>query len=381
MRKIISISCFDFTQHEALSFCRRVSFTVLITVFFCILPNVAISAEDILKIVDMAGRSHEFSKPAQRIVCLGPGSLRLITYLEATDRLVAIESGFEKDSPAGRPYRMAHPELANLPGIGQASPTPAPNAEALVSVRPDVIFISYTEGQAASELEEKTGIPVVVLSCGDLASFDTECVFNSLRIAGIILGKTARAEEVIKFIMLCEKDITDRTANLPDNEKEKVYVAGLGSRGTHGITSTDYSYPPFELLAAKNVAKIPGRRGHVFVDKEKILQWNPDIIFIDGGGFDIIRDDYKKDRKFYNLLSAVRESNLYILLPYNYYTTNIDTALADTYYIGKIIYPEGFKDIEPGKKADEIYTFLVGKPVFEAMKNDWKAFRKAGLDE
>lgn len=340
-----------------------------------------LSSEDTLTVVDMAGRTVKVPYPAPRIVCIGPGTLRLITYLEATDKVVALESGFEKDNPAGRPYRIAHPELARLPAIGQASSSPQPNPEAILYVNPDVIFISYVEGRMANDLEKKTGIPIIVLSYGSLATFNNEDVFNSLRLAGRILDKTDRAEAVIQFIKDCEKDLSCRAEKIPGGKRPKVYVGGLGFRGTYGITSTEYAYPAFELLRARNVASVPGRHGHIFVDKEKILQWDPDIIFIDGGGMTIVKDDYKKDPEFYELLTAVRNDNVHGLFPYNYYTTNIDTALADAYYIGKTIYPECFKDISPEKKVDEIYTFLVGRPVYGAMKSDWDGFMRIRLNE
>jgi len=338
------------------------------------------AAQEAMIVTDMAGRTVNVPKLTRRIVCVGPGTLRLITYLEATDRVVALESGFEKDSPAGRPYRIAHPELATLPTIGQASPSPQPNPEALLQVRPDVIFISYAEKRVADELEEKTGIPVIVLSYGNMATFDNEHVFDSLRIAGKILNKMDRAQDVIRFIRDCEKDLMVRAEKMPDNKRPGVYVGGLGFKGTHGITSTDYSYPPFELLIARNVARKTGKQGHIFVDKEKILEWNPEIIFIDAGGMDIVKDEYRKDPEFYRLLKAVQNDDVYVLFPYNHYTTNIDTAIADAYYIGKIIYPGSFRDIDPEKKADEIYLFLVGSLVYGAMKNDWSGFRKAVLE-
>lgn len=343
--------------------------------------NGAMSSEDAMPVTDMAGRSVEVPRAVNRIVCAGPGTLRLITYLEATDRVVAIESGFEKDSPAGRPYRIAHPELAGLPGIGQASPSPQPDPEALLTVKPDVIFISYVEGRIADNLQGKTGIPVVVLSYGDLAAFNNGHVFDSLRLAGRILDKNGRAEAVIRFIKDCEKDLRVRAEKIPDDRRPRVYVGGLGFKGTRGITSTEYSYPAFELLRARNVVSEPGKKGHIFIDREKILEWDPDIIFIDGGGMDIVRDDRKKDPEFYDLLTAVRNGNVYGLFPYNYYTTNIDTALADAYFIGKIIYPECFEDIIPEKKADEIYSFLVGKPVYDTMKSDWDAFTRMRFNE
>ncbi|MEA1939888.1 MAG: iron ABC transporter substrate-binding protein, partial [Candidatus Caldatribacteriota bacterium] len=38
--------------------------------------------------------------------------------------------------------------------------------------------------------------------------------------------------------------------------------------------------------------------------------------------------------------------------------------------------PDRFKDIDPEKKADEIYTFLVGKPVYKEMQRDFGGFKK-----
>ena len=32
----------------------------------------------------------------------------------------------------------------------------------------------------------------------------------------------------------------------------------------------------------------------MFIDKEKIFTWNPDIIFIDSGGSELVKQDYIK---------------------------------------------------------------------------------------
>ena len=99
------------------------------------------------------------------------------------------------------------------------------------------------------------------------------------------------------------------------------------------------------------------------IDKEKLIQWNPDIIFIDEGGLELIRQDYQKNKPFYQVLGAVKKGQIYGQLPYNYYTTNIDTAIANAYHIGKVLYPDHFADIDPVAKANEIYEFLVGQGV------------------
>ncbi|AEH24866.1 iron ABC transporter substrate-binding protein [Pyrococcus yayanosii] len=327
-----------------------------------------------ITVTDALGRTVEVPAKVTRIVAVGPGALRLIVYLNASDMVVGVED-FEKRYNFGRPYIIAHPELKELPSIGPGGPGKLPDFEALIQLKPDVIFITYVDRKTADDIQAKTGIPVVVLSYGRLATFEDEELFKSLELAGKILGKEKRAEEVINFIKSLQKDLMERTSGV---EPKTVYVGGIGYKGAHGIESTEAEYPPFVVTHAKNVADELGE-GHHLIDKEKLLEWQPEYIFIDEGGLKLILDDYKKDPDFYNSLRAVKEGNVYGILPYNFYTTNIGTALADAYFIGKVLYPDRFEDIDPAKKADEIYTFLVGKPVYSVMAEQFGGFGKIDL--
>lgn len=115
------------------------------------------------------------------------------------------------------------------------------------------------------------------------------------------------------------------------------------------------------------------------IDKEKLISWDPDILFLDEGGYTIVTDDFKKNSAFYQSLSAVKKGQVYGQIPYNNYATNIDTAFADAYYAGKIIFPKQFQDIDPIKKSDEIYQFLLGKPLYAEMVRDFGGFKKLEL--
>ena len=323
---------------------------------------------------DMAGRTVTLSAEPQRIICVGPGALRLITYLKSLDRVVGIES-MEKQFPTGRPYWIANPQLKNLPIIGPGgagSINKKPDMEAVLRVRPDLIVATYMEAGVADEVAKTLSIPVLVLSYGELAVFD-EMVFSSLRLTGKILNRQARAEEVIGFIQGIRKDLSRRTADIAETAKPGVYVGGIGYRGTHGIESTQRDYIPLDWNHAVNLAqRVKATIGsHVMVDKEVLLSLNPDVIFIDSAGLPLVREDYRRKPDFYQGLKATRESRVYTLYPFNFYTTNIDTAMADGYAIGKIIFAERFSDVDLPQKADEIYTFLVGKPVYEQMEKDF----------
>ena len=101
--------------------------------------------------------------PVQRVVAIGPGALRLVTYAEGASMVVGIEEIEKKPSP-GKSYMLAYPDLKKLPGIGQGGPDTAPNEESLLGVKPDVIFVcSLVDKEKANQLQAKTGIPVVAL--------------------------------------------------------------------------------------------------------------------------------------------------------------------------------------------------------------------------
>ena len=333
-----------------------------------------------MTLTDLAGRRVTVSENPKRIVCTGPGALRLIVYLQAQDRVIAVEK-IERDFPIGRPYIVANPQLIKLPVFAKGGPpgqNPL-NEEKLLMLNPDVIFATYMDRGAAEHLQSKLKIPVVVLSYGELATFDNEALFRSLKIAGKILGKETRAESLINYIRNTEEELRKRTSHIPEAKKPVVYIGGIGHKGAHGIDSTMARFPVFVLINAKNPADSVRINGWVSVDREEILKWDPDFIFLDEGGLKIILQDAERNPSFYRGVKAVREGRVYGLLPFNYYTTNIEIALADAYFAGKVIYPERFRDISPEKKADEIFKFFVGKPVYQSLKRDYGGFRKIDL--
>jgi iron complex transport system substrate-binding protein len=329
-------------------------------------------AADPVTVTDLAGRTVKIAAPPERIVCLSSGTLRLLCFLQATDKVVGVEE-FEKTRPTARPYIMAYPELKNLPSIGPGGPASInrePDLEAVLKVKPDLIFISYMERANLDAFQAKVGIPVVALSSGRFASLD-EKIYESLRVAGKIMGKADRAEEVINFIEGLRADLKKRTADAPEDSKPSVYAGAVGYKGVQGLESTEGSFLPLEWTGAKNLAKTISKTDHLFVDKEKILEWNPDVIFVDAGGLSVVTQDMEKNPKYYQGLKAFTSGKAYLLYPFNYYTTNAGTAILDAYAVGKILYPDRFTDVNLKETADRIYSFLLGKPLYDAMAKDF----------
>ncbi|MEN8905194.1 MAG: iron ABC transporter substrate-binding protein [Clostridiales bacterium] len=331
-----------------------------------------------LTVSDTLGREVEINAQAKRIIAIGPGALRLCCYFNNIDMIVGVEQ-IDKDDSTGKPYVMANTQLPNLPVIGSGGPNNAPDPEKIIAVNPEVIFSTYAIDKASADnLQSKTGIPVVAISYGKTSTFDP-LVYNSLKLIGKIIGKEEKAQEIEEFMEKCKNDLDTKTKNIPDNKKSTTYIGGLGMKGTHGIESTQGNYSLFNAVNAKNVADETQKTGSLMIDKEKLIQWNPDKIFIDGGGIQLFQQDYQKNKEYYNTLSAFKNNEVYSQLPYNFYSTNIDTAIADAYYIGKILFPNQFKEIDPEKKADEIYKFLLGKELYNEMAKAYGGFKKLTL--
>jgi iron complex transport system substrate-binding protein len=329
-------------------------------------------------VTDLLGRKVSIPAEVSRVIAIGPGALRLYVYAGNLEYVVGVEQ-MDADSATGKPYLLANPSLAKLPVIGLGGPNNAPDPEKILTVKPDVIFSTYaTDASSADELQAKTGIPVVVISYGG-AGFGTTAIFgqavqDSLRLIGNITKQSEKAQAAVDIILQAQKDLDERTRNIAEADKPSAYVGGLGAKGIHGIESTQGQYALLDAIHAHNVVDETGTGGSIMIDKEKLLAWDPDYIFIDQGGLAAVVEDFQKNQAFYDSLSAVQNGKVYAQMPYNYYNTNIDTAIADAYYLGKILYLATFADVDPEKKADEIYQALLGHPAYAQMAVDFGGF-------
>ncbi len=334
-------------------------------------------------ITDGFGRSVEVPANPQKIVCSGSGCLRYVVYLGAQDKVVAVDTQETKEHPfEARAYAITNPQFATLPLFGEMRGKDDP--EKIIGIGPEVIFktgstgTTYgTSGPEADTLQGKTGIAVVAFPYGSFRTDAEKAEFRAaLRIMGKTLGKEARAEELIAYVDEISADLEKRTKDIPADQQKTAYIGGVSSAGAHGIISTEPAYPPFLWVHAKNIAAGTDTQ-HADVSKEVIVDGDPEFLFIDVG---TIQMDNKgaigelKTNPAYAGLSAVKKGNVYGVLPYNYYNVNYESVLADAYFVGKVLYPDRFSDVDPKQKADEIYAKFVGKPAFGAINANYKDY-------
>lgn len=332
-------------------------------------------------VTDLLGREVTVPEKINRVVCIGAGSLRLYTYVGDLSKLVGVEDidGDGKDFNGVlsiRPYKMVNKDLfKSLPSCGKGGPQGSPEAEKILNLNPDIVFSLYTSDKAAmDDLQQKIGKPVVVLSYGKTEAFDAN-VKKSIALLGDILNRKERANELLSFISDTETYLSSIGEGIDKSKKATVYLGCQSNYGTHGIESSSANYSIFDVSKIRNVLdEYVGKNGETFkgyqksVDWEILVEMNPDRIILDAGGLEHLKTQLKEKPEIFNRLSAFKNGEIYLQMPYNAYYTNLETAYADAYFDAWVQY----HDIAPEKlnfdyvaKAREIYTLFLGKDCYD----------------
>lgn len=322
-------------------------------------------------VVDQLGRRVTLPQKVQRIVPLG-GAARFVAYLQAFDLVVGVEAMENRQPPSsGRPYNLAIRRHAEkLPTVAEGRQKPI-DAEAIMALRPDLLITAEADRAQADLLARITGVQVLALDYGGMGVLKPERAKETIRLLGSVLGREQRASRLITELTSHQHELERRLAGA---NAVPVYVGAVSQRGFHGITSTDADYFPLESGGGFNLARKLGKSGHLHIDREQLLVWDPPVILVDAGGAALVLDDVSRNRAFYQRLTAVRTNRVYRTLPYNHYHTNLELALANSWYVAKLLHPQRFTDIDPARKADEICLFFVGIPCYAALKQEFGGF-------
>ena len=338
-------------------------------------PGAGVPAETRL-VTDGLGREVEVPAKIERIVTLG-NATRILVYLGLEDKLVSTANGDVSENVL-QAYGIYHQERWKTLPVVASGGYGEVNTEAILEADPDIILCTYEE-DIINGIEEQLGRKVVAAPQGKLFQPDFE---QAVRIFGEACGVSERAEEVISYLHACLDDLAARTAEIPEAERPRVLAAAATSRTAHGISTV---YANSAILAALGVNDVTkglanGPKG-LEVDREQILEWDPDTIILDAGNVPLVRAEYEEDPEYFTRLAAVREGRLYQWPNSSANYTNVEIPLASAYYTGCLLYPEAFSDIDPAEKAEEIYAFFLGRGDYgELLEQNGLGFGKVRLD-
>lgn len=322
-------------------------------------------------VVDALGRKVALPNIVKRIVALG-NTPRMVVYLGLTENVVGVGSlPPDKISPLTAYAYAVKDAWKDIPVVGtDAMGNTNYYSEEIVSVEPDVILCTYPEA-TARDLEKKTGVPVFAVSAGTLFDKDYE---ESLRLIGEVCGVEDRANEVVKYLNDSLEDLRHRTEGVSEDERPSVLSAAATFKGVHGIESVRLQDPVLDAVNVKNIAARQSGTPAAIVDREQILVWNPDYIFCDFGGVPLVREDQKKRPDFYERLDAFSHGRVYQHPSSTSYFNNLEISLANCYFIGSILYPQRFTDVDAREKAEEIFEFFLGRSDLMSALEEMGAF-------
>lgn len=329
----------------------------------------SLNANSSISYIDMYKRDVQITKN-EKIVCLGPGCLRLITYMKIQDKLIGVENNILRFSPNSIYTQALNKDfIKSLPIVGQGGPGKMPNLETLINIRPDIIFTSFLSMEQVRHIQNKTKIPVIALSYGsgygsiyskdDKTQEKLTSIKNSIKLIGKIMQKEQRAEEIILFMKEEENKLSKLSKSLKlSSIKKSIYIGGIAYKGLHGITSTESDYPALKLLNIKNNI-LKEHKGHAYINEETLFIFNPDLIFLDSLSNKIVKDEIKKNKNIFNHIKAFKNKNIYWLYPSNFSNTNIENIYVNSWLISSYL----GNNIDMNLTKNRIYSLFLGEDI------------------
>lgn len=333
-------------------------------------PTTTTSAN--VEVTDMVGRTVTV-KPGSysSVVCVGAGALRLYTYIGDLGNLGGVED-IDNETATGRPvmfdavarpYFMAGKNVfKTLSSAGKGGPqAQAAEPEKILSCNPDIVISEYEDVEKANALQTQIQVPVIVVKYGYSGVFDTN-VKNSIKLLGKIFAEDAKAESLCSFIDSEKAEIERRVANINVAEQAKAYICGLGNWGTTNHLQTAQNYAPFNVAKINNVVNDLATNGIQGIEKEKFISLSPDmdIMIIDAAAIKNIKKLDEADLNLIKSTKAWQNDQVYLQMAYNAYFTNLEIALANTWFNAKVVYPSLFTDIDMNTKLNQITKAFLG---------------------
>lgn len=307
---------------------------------------------------DQTGRTVRIPPKVERVASLViPGASMQITLDRAPDRLVGMHPSARQDMGNGLLERF-FPALrdvpANLAGEGFA-----PNVEALVRTRPDIVIQWGDRHAGIVRPMERAGLNVLTLRYGK-----TDYVTTWLRMMGTATGRAARGERLARWIETERDTMRHALRDLPAGQRPRVlfltrYHGGLQVAG-QGMNFGD----DIGLAGGINVAG--GTVGSAPVSREQIAAWAPDVILLGNADPRMVPDDIRRD-PLLAATPAVRRGRVYKSPRggFRWDPPSQETPL-NWRWLGALLHPERFTAQDLRQRMPATFLDLYGKTISEA---------------
>lgn len=289
---------------------------------------------------DKMGRVVHVPIPVKRAVFFI--SYELIPALGIWDRVVGIGRwAYDNDL-----MKATRPDIEKfIPSAGSGSDV---NIEALLKLKPDIVLTWTFKPETVRFMEEK-GLRVIAIYPDSLPE-----LYDVMRLHGGLFGKERQMESVISEMEKIFNLIKERVSKIPANKKRK--VLWLGGKPTSVACGIGVTNDIFKLIGGINLASsIPQRNADV--PMERIIAWNPDVIFI-WGNAKYGKDDILNNSQW-RFIKAAREGTVYKAPEWSTWSPRLAPIAL---WMATKTYPEYFRDVNLEKITDDFYRNVFGIP-------------------
>ena len=320
------------------------------------------AAEGTHVVVDHNGNEVEVPNNAQRIVVcdIYPLPSVLTVFFDSAEKIVGMAPPSMTAAQNGLLGQL-YPEVLDAEtGFIEGSEL---NMEELLKLEPDVVFYSASQPAQGEQLAN-AGLAAVAVSVNKWQYNCIETLNNWIALLGEIFPENEKTQIVEDYSNKVYDMVQERVANIPDEERERVFVL-FQYNDTTLLTSGKQFFGQWwaDAIGAVNVAEELEKDNSVAVNMEQIYAWNPSLIFITNFNTYGPEDLYNNTVEGYDWspIDAIVNQRVYKmpLGMYRSYTPGADTPVT-LLWMAKTAYPDLFEDIDIIEEAKTYYNEVFG---------------------
>ena len=288
-------------------------------------------------VTDHAGREVVIEEEPQKLVSGYYISTSLLIALDLDEKLVGIEAKADKRAI----YKLAAPELIELPNVGTAKEF---DLEGCAALEPDLVILPI-KLKSAVETLEGLGIDVVLVN-----PENQELLTGMIHMIAAATDTEAKAEQLLGFTTTQE---TYLAQTLADAETPSVYLAG-NSNMLSTAGNAMYQSDMIRLAGGVNVASEIEDAYWVEIDYEQLLTWNPEYIILASDATYTV-EDVLADPNLANC-AAVANGNVYQLPNQaEAWDSPVPSGILGALWLANILHSDLLSDADCAAKIDEYY--------------------------
>ncbi len=217
-----------------------------------------------ISVLDDRGKFVNLTGAPERIVSLGSAFTEIIFDLEAKDKVVAVD----KSSMWLVENNTGTENITNLQGVSTLS------VESILAQNPDLVVI-WNFGMYSTFITnmENAGVTVAAFYPKNVTT-----ILKTIEVLGEAIGEKAKAQEMVSDMNDRIDAVLEKTANISESERPKVYLE-LASYGGTTVGNGTLSNDLIEMAGGANIFN-NGTKTWV-ASTESIVEKNPGIIIIE----------------------------------------------------------------------------------------------------